>query len=203
MPRFFGVWDHLDKASRGRAESERMEPVEVRAIAEYLLKSSQPFDYLPPPEGVAANGENGGDHAAAIARGKKVFELRGCLACHKHADFPKAVATQGPDLSRIGAKLASNPDGHKWLDSWVRNPSRYHLRTYMPNLFLDPEDDAKGTKTDPAADVTEYLMNSQQDWKPANAPERRRRARMRKRRSRIWRYCTSRKNSRRTKPCNT
>jgi mono/diheme cytochrome c family protein len=172
MPRFFGVWDHLDPNSRGLAESQRLEPVEIRAIAEYLLKSSQPFEYLPPPAAGKSDENGGDDHAASIARGKKVFEVRGCLACHKHADFPKGMATQGPDLSRIGAKLASNPDGRKWLDSWVRNPSRYHLRTYMPNLFLEPTEDAKGAKTDPAADVTEFLMNSQQGWKPVGALKR-------------------------------
>ncbi len=172
MPRFFGVWDHLEFGSRGLEESQRLEPVEIRAIAEYLLKSSQPSTTNRRRKAIAAAEFLVGDHAAAIARGKKVFEVRGCLACHKHADFPQGMAVQGPDLSRIGAKLASNPDGRKWLYSWVRNPSRYHPRTYMPNLFLEPEEDAKGAKTDPAADVTEYLMSSQQDWKPTNALKR-------------------------------
>ena len=54
----------------------------------------QPFDYESPPEGVAA--ADGGDHAAAIARGKKVFEVRGCLACHKHADFPGRWRCKAP-----------------------------------------------------------------------------------------------------------
>ena len=101
----------------------------------------------------------------AIARGKKVFEVRGCLACHQHADFPKGVATQGPNLSRIGAKLATNPDGRKWLYSWLRDPSRYHARTLMPNLFLDPltaegKNDRSGRRRDRISDDTRGRIGS-------------------------------------------
>ena len=172
MPRFFGLWGHLDPGSRGLAEAKKMEPVEIRAIAEYLLKASQPFDYLEPRAGVKTADQLGdAERTEAIARGKKVFQTRGCLACHQHADFdsPLAKQTQGPDLSRIGAKLALSPNGRKWLYSWVRQPNRYHLRTAMPNLFLEPITDAKGVTTDPADDVTEYLLSSQQGWKPVGA----------------------------------
>ncbi len=180
MPRFFGLWDHLDGS--GLEEAQRYEPVEIRAITEFLLKSSQPFEY--------AAGYDDKVNPAALKRGKKLFATRGCLACHQHADFkkenaaewqplvdkdpadlkgkdyPLTKATQGPDLSRIGAKLSMSTDGRNWLDSWVREPSRYHARTLMPNLFLETTTDAEGKSTDPAADVTEYLMSSQQDWKP-------------------------------------
>ncbi|HEV2969676.1 MAG TPA: hypothetical protein VGY55_06775 [Pirellulales bacterium] len=188
MPRFFGQWDHLD--GRGLEDAERLEPIEVRAITSYLLSSSQPFKYIEPSAGAAFV-----DKGDKVARGKKAFQTRGCLACHQHADFkkenvaqwqdllqkvpaelrgedfPELKATQGPDLSRIGAKLASSPNGRKWLYSWVRDPSRYHPRTFMPVLFLLPEmnADGKATGPDPADDVTEFLMNSQQDWKPDNA----------------------------------
>lgn len=154
MPRFFGLYDHLD--GQGLKVAEEFEPIEVRAIAEYLLASSQPFEYLEPQENVEGSAE----------RGKKVFEVRGCLACHSHSDFPKGKATQGPDLSRIGAKLATHENGRAWLYSWVREPNRYHARTVMPNTFLDAYADAEGNQVDPALDVTEYLMTSQQDWKP-------------------------------------
>jgi cytochrome c2 len=210
MPRFFGQWDHLESHSQagnkplepvkgGLEESQRLEPIEVRAIANYLLKSSQPFEYVKPSSpdverSLNAAGEQpkaGSDEA--IARGKKAFQTRGCLACHQHADFkkdtvaawqdllkkvpgelrgddyPELKATQGPDLSRMGAKLQGSK-GRQWLYSWIRNPSRYHPRTFMPVLFLEPEKDAEGKEGfDPAADVTEFLMNSQQGWKPANA----------------------------------
>ena len=46
---------------------------------------------------------------------------------------------QGPDLSGVGTKFAKdrNPNGPDWLYSWIKNPTKYHARTVMPNLFLD------------------------------------------------------------------
>jgi cytochrome c2 len=154
MPRFFGLHDHLDGA--GLAEAQELEPVEIRAISEYLLAASQPFEYLQPADGREGSAE----------RGKKMFQVRGCLACHSHSDFPEGKAVHGPDLSRMGAKLATHENGKQWLYSWVREPNRYHSRTVMPDTFLDPETDAEGATIDPALDVTEYLMTSQEDWKP-------------------------------------
>jgi cytochrome c2 len=154
MPRFFGLYDHL--SGEGLAVAKEFEPVEIRTMSEYLLTASQPFAYVEPASGAEASAE----------RGKKVFEMRGCLACHTHADFPRGNADHGPDLSRIGAKLAGSENGKKWLYSWVREPNRYHARTVMPNTFLEPQQDAEGNTTDPALDVTEYLMTSQQDWQP-------------------------------------
>jgi cytochrome c551/c552 len=154
MPRFFGLHDHLD--GEGVAVAQEFEPIEVRAISEYLLAASQPFEFLDPGDGVEGSAE----------RGKKVFQVRGCLACHSHAEFPDGKATHGPDLSRIGAKLATNENGKQWLYSWVRQPNRYHSRTVMPDTFLDSYDDAEGNSIDPALDVTEYLMTSQEEWQP-------------------------------------
>ena len=37
----------------------------------------------------------------------------------------------------------------------------------MPNLYLDPVQDAEGNVVDPAADIVEYLMGSTSDWKPS------------------------------------
>jgi hypothetical protein len=179
MPRFFGLWNHLvpdekksedDKVSHSKSagleEAEKYEPVEIRAITSYLLKASQPFEYLEPFK--EAN------LPPSVERGKKVFETRGCLACHQHDNFPQAKAEQGPNLSRMGAKLKLEPYGAKWLYSWVREPNRYHARTVMPNTMLTPIKDAPGERagsiSDPAADATAYLMQSTGDWKPENVP---------------------------------
>jgi mono/diheme cytochrome c family protein len=164
MPQFFGLEKHLD--GKGLDESHRFEPIEIRAASEYLLAKSQPFEFTPRPKSVTVE--------ASSERGKQLFEVRGCLACHKHDDFPKATQTQGPDLSRIGAKLAAagNKDGGRWLYTWLRNPLRYHARTVMPNLFLDPIEDAEGKLTDPAADVAIFLLGSKGDWEPTGVPER-------------------------------
>ena len=72
MPRFFGLWNHLVatekldehgkpvldangkpvmEESKGLADAQRFEPIEVRAIANYLLMNSQPFDYIDPVVG--------------------------------------------------------------------------------------------------------------------------------------------------------
>jgi len=160
MPRFFGLWDHL--SGKGLEESQRYEPVEIRSMIAYLTDVSQRFDYVPPHAGITAPPD--------IERGRKVFEVRGCLACHQHADFPSATSTHGPNLSRIGAKAASHPEGGKWLYSWLRDPSRYHPRTIMPNVLLEPVTLADGTVSDPAADATAYLLGSTEAWKPEGIP---------------------------------
>jgi cytochrome c551/c552 len=160
MPRFFGLWEHLE--GKGLEESMRYEPLEIRSMIQYLTDSSDPFEYVKPFEGITA--------APDVARGKKVFQLRGCLACHQHADFPDATSTHGPELSRIGAKMASSPKGKEWLYSWLREPARYHSKTLMPNVLLEPETLPDGTVSDPAADATAYLMQSTEDWRPEDIP---------------------------------
>ena len=160
MPRFFGLWEHLEGA--GLEESQRYEPLEIRSMIAYLTGSSQPFEFIEPYEGITA--------APDVERGRKVVEVRGCLACHQHADFPKAKSNHGPNLSRIGAKVASHPDGERWLYSWLRNPAAYHPRTIMPNVLLEPVTLADGTVSDPAADATAYLMKSTEGWSADDVP---------------------------------
>jgi cytochrome c551/c552 len=157
MPRFFGLWSHLE--GKGLEESARYEPLEIRSMIHYLSTSSAPFEYVEPYAGITARPD--------AARGKKVFQLRGCLACHQHGDFPEATSTHGPELSRVGGKLAGNPQGRAWLYSWLREPARYHPKTIMPNVLLEPVTLADGSVSDPAADAVEYLMQSGPDWKPA------------------------------------
>ncbi len=166
MPQFFGLHEHLQDPEDADelAESERYEPVEIRAMTEFLLANSNDFQYLTPPAEVT--------EAPSAERGQWLFESRGCLACHSHESFESVAADQGPDLSRLGAKLGSEK-GALWLYSWIKQPQRYHTRTKMPDLFLDPlaETDSAGKPTgkitDPAADIAAYLMGGASDWKPA------------------------------------
>jgi cytochrome c551/c552 len=162
MPRFFGLWDHLE--GKGLEESMKYEPLEIRSMIHYIAAASAPFEYVAPYAGITA--------APDVERGKKVFQLRGCLACHQHADFPEATSTHGPNLSRIGAKMAAHPKGKEWLYSWLREPARYHPRTLMPNVLLEPVKHADGTVSDPAADALAYLMTSTEQWKPEDVPGR-------------------------------
>jgi cytochrome c551/c552 len=108
-----------------------------------------------------------------VARGRILFQERGCLACHTHVEFADAESfrdpdeiVQGPDLSGIAAKF-DHAEGRQWLYRWVKDPLQYDPRTLMPETFLDPIVQEDGSMTDPAADLVEYLMaNSQTDWQP-------------------------------------
>ncbi|HEX5033623.1 MAG TPA: hypothetical protein VFW62_04015, partial [bacterium] len=167
MPKFFNLHDHLqdpeDEESLDTAN--RLEPIEIRGVMAYLLDYKQTFEPIQPPEGI-----DGGTAEEKLARGKFQFETRGCLACHTHGDFPDVSKfrkaediVQGPDLSNIHLKFAQdrNPQGRTWLYSWIKEPTRYHARTVMPNLFLNPEPDPADPKkiVDPAADIVEYLLS--------------------------------------------
>lgn len=160
MPQFFGHNEHLEPGDI----AERYEPIEIRAITEYLLSASRPFEYLRMPKGYRPSAE----------RGKKLFQTQGCLACHTKTGFEGIEADFGPDLSEIAAKFDRhrNPQGPQWLYSWIRKPNRYHFRTKMPDLFLDPQKDEEGNLTDPAADIAYYLLSDNSDWKPSDIPER-------------------------------
>lgn len=180
MPQFFNLWSHLEGASRDTAK--KYEAVEIAGMVRYLNDRSQPFEYLTPPEvqEPAADSEEA-RVAARVERGKVAFQERGCLACHTHADFPDVAKyrreneiVQGPDLTGIGSKFdpARNPNGQKWLYSWIKQPTKYHARTVMPDLYLDPivVKDEKGavvSSTDPVTDIVSYLMSSKlENWTP-------------------------------------
>ena len=159
MPQFFEQWKHLDGHDLDVAK--KYERIEILGMVEYLLDSSQAFEYLEPAEGV---------EPADAERGKLAFELRGCVACHQHEDFPHVTAHQGPNLSGLGDKfsdVAGTEKGREWLYSWIKRPTHYHARTKMPDLYLDPIENEDGTTTDPVADIVEYLMSSQKGWQPS------------------------------------
>jgi cytochrome c2 len=170
MPQFFGLHEHLSEEEDASelAESQRFEPIEIRAMAEYLLNASDDFDYLEPPsEGITEE--------PSAERGKWQFESRGCLACHSHDEFPGIKSSQGPDLTGLAGKLDTEK-GRRWLYSWVKQPNRYHARTVMPELYLEPiveknaQNQPTGVVTDPAADIVAFLLGSPTDWKPENVP---------------------------------
>ena len=78
-------------------------------------------------------------------KGKKLFEMVGCQACHKVNGNGELF---GPDLTRIGQKV--NPD---WLVSWIKNPDEYNPESIMPNLRLTLEQ---------ASDIAAYLLQFDQ-----------------------------------------
>ena len=151
MPQFFNQSEHLSLADA--AHTKKLETVELAGIANVLLGNSQPIDLLKPAEGYAAD----------VARGKKLFTERGCLACHQHDAVPGTTADFGPNISNIHQKInrnADNPEFSDWLYTWLREPQRYHARTRMPNLYLDVYMDVDGTTSiDPAADIAAFLLS--------------------------------------------
>jgi cytochrome c551/c552 len=162
-------------------ESERRyEPVAIHSIVTYLNEVSQGYAFLDPPAGITPVTTDE-ERQRQVERGQVVFQQSGCLACHAHKDFPdfaryldSDAVLLGPDLSDLAAKFAPdrNPDGQRWLYSWIKQPSRYDVRTTMPDAQLNPvtERDENGqvvAVTDPVADLVVYLMNgSAGTWQP-------------------------------------
>jgi mono/diheme cytochrome c family protein len=168
MPAFFGLHEHVEDFPDIVAETRSREEIEIRAAAHYLNQRSQPFAYAAEDPRVTEEPD--------IARGKVAFEVRGCLACHLHDGTPQGNAIQGPNLSNLAKKINTEKGKH-WLRSWLLQPDRYHRRTKMPMMFLDPEPlrDAVGNRQlvegsqtprliDPAADITAYLLGP--TWSP-------------------------------------
>lgn len=178
MPQFFGLWNHLQDEHGKMADEHapKLEPIEIRGVMAYLSAYDQKMPLSDEERQQFGQAVAGGN----AERGKTQFEVRGCLACHTHKDFPGTAGfrrpediVQGPDLSAIANKFdaARNPQGPLWLYAWIKEPTRYHVRTVMPNLFLNPEKAADGTTFDPAADIAAYLLSdaSKSDWTPVPA----------------------------------
>ena len=161
MPRLFGLVEHLDGPAL--AEAKRFEAVEIRAIATYLMQASEPT--------AAADAlSSAATESPSADRGKKLFELQGCMACHKHQDFPAGQGTQGPDLSRVGAAYTAQ-NARRWLVGWLRDPAHFSPRTVMPNPRLENTAPAgDGKSTDPAEDIAAYLLASKGDFQNAPLP---------------------------------
>ena len=168
MPRLYGLHEHLE--GQALKEAGRFEAVEIRAIRQYLLAESRPVEPQAPPPEVT--------EPPSAERGKRLLEIHGCLACHKHDDFPRGQSVQAPDLSKLGSKYTSQA-GKAWLDSWIRDPARHSPRTLMPNALLEPippageNEDVDGAEpklTDPAADIAAYLLASK-GWQPGPPEE--------------------------------
>ncbi|MEX2027718.1 MAG: hypothetical protein WEH44_10455, partial [Pirellulaceae bacterium] len=182
----------LAKRDQSLELSKRYEPIEILGIVSYLRERTQEFPYSEAPAGIAMR-----PLEERVTNGKVLFESRGCLACHTHKAFPEAEAyrtpgeiVQGPDLSAVADKFSpeKNPRGPEWLQSWIRDPSRYSPRTLMPDLKLDPYDvpvkDEQGqprldeakqpvvTHIDPIGDIVEFLLaESRTNWEPKLEPD--------------------------------
>ncbi|MCB9915307.1 MAG: c-type cytochrome [Planctomycetes bacterium] len=169
MPRIFNLSniradEEVAKSQWGAGRSingREWEDSAIASVTAYLESASPRHAYPKPP--VEGDAE----------RGREVFRVAGCLACHNMAGFPgEELETRdfafelhgenehGPNLRGVATKVDRN-----WLFAWIKNPSAYSPETQMPNLRLSDQD---------AADVTAYLMDDPdgifkdvpQGWKP-------------------------------------
>jgi cytochrome c551/c552 len=104
---------------------------EPQAIAAFIWQMGVPGP--PPPRQPAGN----------VARGKELFETRGCLACHSIGEGNRKIGgTFAANLSRVGEKV-----NYDYLVRWIHNP-RERTRPYDPvaKKDLGPEDYARHGK---------------------------------------------------------
>ncbi|GAB4364853.1 MAG: hypothetical protein Kow00128_06910 [Deltaproteobacteria bacterium] len=78
------------------------------------------------------HGEDLGEAAPVLARGRTIFYEYGCRGCHKVEG--KARKKVGPPIRDIGGKVRSD-----WLFRWLRNPRGYLPKTRMPDFLLDDQ----------------------------------------------------------------
>jgi mono/diheme cytochrome c family protein len=121
-----------DENEKGR----RMNDTMIRAIAAYLFEKSQ----RPAVPKLTEHGD--------AARGKWLFENRGCQGCHvldpnARRDLAGTYRQFGPNLAGVGSK-----DSREWIAAWIRDPRDWNPETKMPNLRL-PDDEVR--------DLAEYL----------------------------------------------
>jgi cytochrome c551/c552 len=123
------VWIHkpTDFRPATKMPNFRLNDDQVKAISAYLWQTALTD---PLPKGKPGN----------AARGKELFETRGCLACHS---IGEGSDVQGGDfaanLTRVGEKV-----NYDYLVRWIHNP-RTRTRPYCPYEKKDigPEDYAK------------------------------------------------------------
>lgn len=143
MPRF---WFASGEAAPDNANPEdhalqqKRDQAEILAVTKYLFALSG--DYEPARAKDLAPGK--------VDTGKRLFEERGCLGCHKlepeeSLGDPRGYTPNeyGPNLANIGDKL-----GYAWLVAWLKDPQHYWEDTRMPNLQLTDSE---------ARDIASYL----------------------------------------------
>jgi mono/diheme cytochrome c family protein len=93
-----------------------------------------------------------------VARGQRDFEGLGCAKCHMIGDMGNEW---GPNLTLVGFR--KTPD---WLDTWLKNPHAWNMRTVMPNFNLND-----GTRADLVAYLSAQKGQAWGDAYPWRKPE--------------------------------
>src|SRR6266404_5711049 len=126
------VWLHkpTDFRPTTKMPNFRLNDDQIKAISAYLWQNA-----LTDPIPAAKPGD--------AARGKDLFESRGCLACHSMGEGEEREGGSfAANLSRVGEK-----DKYDYLVRWISNP-RHRLRPYCPfeKKDIGPEDYARHNK---------------------------------------------------------
>ncbi len=97
-------------------------------------------------------GWNAGRERADATRGEKLFQDKGCIACHqlhgKGGDVGPSLTTQVPEFpvgTWVGDKLRP-----EWIYQWLKNPQALLPDTIEPNLGLSEQE---------LLDLTAYVSN--------------------------------------------
>lgn len=86
-----------------------------------------------------------------VARGKRDFQTKGCMRCHRLGDEGSEYGP-GPNLTMVGFRKSS-----AWIARWLANPHDWNPKTLMPNLHLT---------TQQISDLADFLsIQKGQAWK--------------------------------------
>jgi cbb3-type cytochrome oxidase cytochrome c subunit len=171
MPRFYGLSNNGDEKDWPKNHAE------IHAITHYLFtKSTAPANFVEPP--VKTDPAHGKDlflqkGCLACHQHRPYDKVQDADQNSKNPNykidpaltydpstFPAtvrehALADFGPNLSNMAAKFSSAKDGLKWLANWIESPERYHPKSLMPNLQLEPQD---------AADIASWILSVPGEW---------------------------------------
>lgn len=133
MPSYFNQSNNSDPASVHRSQQE------VLSMVAFLFENSKPFTAT----SISAQGDP--------VKGKELVASVGCMGCHEVNPDKKDVKRDrnqlhkefGPNLIGLGSKT-----DEEWLKDWLKDPSRYHSTTKMPDMRLSDQE---------AADIAAYL----------------------------------------------
>ncbi|MBI4483241.1 MAG: c-type cytochrome [Acidobacteria bacterium] len=132
MPQFFHLTNTNTPEDRARSQ------VEIHSMVEYLFSVSERLKYSLLKGGGSA------------PRGQELVNTLGCLGCHVVGEPGDNVQVAdrrlfGPNLAGMGSKTT-----REWIYHWIKDPSHYFSRTYMPRLRLSDQE---------ALDITAYLAS--------------------------------------------
>ena len=92
------------------------------------LAGSAEFDANPLESWKKMQAPEGGEKAADVAAGRKLFQQKTCISCHTVRGH-EGVGVTGPDLTRVGARstIAAGvlENTHEHLHQWIKDPSHF------------------------------------------------------------------------------